>query len=248
MKVLMPVAQNGFDPSEAGIPWAALVADGHEVVFATPTGKPAEADDRMVNGTGLGPLKGVLRADQRGRDAYAKMIASAAYKAPLRYDDLRGDEGYAALVLPGGHDKPMRVYLEAEPLQRTVSAFFAANKIVAAICHGVVLAARSKRPDGRSCLYGMKTTSLTKPQEMLAYRLTKLWLSDYYLTYPITVEDEVKAALADPSDYARGPSALLRDDPSHLERGFIVRDGHYLSARWPGDAHRFSGELLRMLR
>jgi len=26
-----------------------------------------------------------------------------------------------------------------------------------------------------------------------------------------------------------------------------VRDGNYLSARWPGDAHRFAGEFAAML-
>jgi len=29
--------------------------------------------------------------------------------------------------------------------------------------------------------------------------------------------------------------------------GFTVRDGQYLSARWPGDAHRFAHELAGML-
>jgi hypothetical protein len=29
--------------------------------------------------------------------------------------------------------------------------------------------------------------------------------------------------------------------------GFTVRDGHYLSARWPGDAHRFASEFAAMI-
>ena len=37
------------------------------------------------------------------------------------------------------------------------------------------------------------------------------------------------------------------DAPEQLERGFTVRDGQYLSARWPGDAHRFAVEFWGMV-
>lgn len=123
-------------------------------------------------------------------------------------------------------------------LQDLVADFFSAKKPVGAICHGVVLAARSIDPDtGKSVLHNYRTTALLKSQEMLAYRLTQLWLKDYYLTYPeITVEDEVRKALSSENDFLKGPNPLLRDDHDHLNRGFTVRDRHYLSARWPGGA------------
>ena len=41
--------------------------------------------------------------------------------------------------------------------------------------------------------------------------------------------------------------SLLRDAPQRLDRGFVVRDGNYVSARWPGDAHRYTNELLAVL-
>ena len=44
-----------------------------------------------------------------------------------------------------------------------------------------------------------------------------------------------------------GPAAVLRDDLEQLERGFTVRDGVYVSARWPGDAHRFASEYSSLL-
>jgi hypothetical protein len=41
----------------------------------------------------------------------------------------------------------------------------------------------------------------------------------------------------------RGPRfTMLRDSSNHLGRGFTVRDGNYLSARWPGDCHRLAAE------
>ncbi len=40
---------------------------------------------------------------------------------------------------------------------------------------------------------------------------------------------------------------MLRDGPGHLERRFVVKDGAYLSARWPGDAHRFAAEIVAVV-
>jgi protease I len=76
---------------------------------------------------------------------------------------------------------------------------------------------------------------------------THRYLGDYYRTYPTTVEDEVRSALARPEDFIRGPLPLRRDSVARLGVGFTVRDGGYLSARWPGDAHRFAAELAAMI-
>jgi hypothetical protein len=65
--VLIPLPSRDFDPTEAGVPWRELSARGHEVRFATPDGNKAQADPRMVHGTGLGPLRSLLRADENGR-------------------------------------------------------------------------------------------------------------------------------------------------------------------------------------
>jgi protease I len=243
--ILIPIPSRGFDPSETGIPWRTLTQAGHEITFATPDATPGQADPRMVTGQDLSVLAPILRADANGRAAYTEMAASAEFTAPIAYADINPD-AYEALILPGGHAKPMRPYLESPQLQRVTAAFFAAGKPVGAICHGVVLAARSRRPDNRSVLHGRKTTALLHSQEMLAYTLTRLWLADYYRTYPQTVQEEVTAALASPADFIRGPASVTRDSPAN-PNGFAVVDGTYVSARWPGDAHRFSAEMLRLL-
>jgi hypothetical protein len=81
---------------------------------------------------------------------------------------------------------------------------------------------------------------------MLAWNLTRLYLGDYYRTYPITVEDEVTAALARPEDFQHGPTPMTRDAPERLT-GFAVVDRNYVSARWPGDAHQFAFSLAALL-
>jgi protease I len=244
--VLMPLPSRDFDPTETGVPWRVLSGRGHRLVFATPDGKPAAADPKMVTGEGLGLLAPVLKADQNGRSAYAAMTQSAEFAQPIAYRDIRcGD--FDALLLPGGHAKGMRPYLESRELQSAVAEFFRREKQVGAICHGVLLAARARRDDARSALHGRKTTALTRRMELAAWVLTWVYLGDYYRTYPTTVEDEVKGALAQPGDFVVGPPSLLRDRADRLDLGFTVRDGNYLSARWPGDAHRFASDFAAML-
>jgi protease I len=245
--VLIPVPSEDFDPTEAAVPWKTLSALGHRVQFATPDGKPAAADPRILTGRGLGILARVLMADANGRTAYAAMASSDEFIHPIAWSEARIAD-VQALLLPGGHAPGMKPYLESTVLQALVATAFASGMPVGAICHGVVLAARSRGADGRSVLHGRKTTALTRPMELTAWSMTCAWLGNYYRTYPTTVEDEVSAALATPRDFVRGPMNGKRDAPDQLERGFTVRDGQYLSARWPGDAHRFAAEFAGMVK
>ncbi len=240
-RILMPVPTYGFDPTEAAIPWKILSAKGHRVLFATPRGTPGTADSIMLTGKRLGIWKGVLAARPDAVAAYREMERDAAFGKPLGYAELRVED-FDGIFLPGGHDKGVREYLESETLQGLVAAFITGGKAVGAVCHGVLLAARSTDPaTGRSVLAGATVTSLLRSQELLAWRLTRLWLGDYYLTYPgTTVEDEVRSALTAGGRFLRGPLPLRRDDLAHPERGFSVRDANLVTARWPGDAHNLT--------
>jgi len=248
-KILIPIPSYGFDPTEVAIPWKLLSEKKIKIVFTTPGGKKASADRLMLTGKNLGIWKSVLRARQDAVDAYSEMEKNESFCHPLKYIDIQAED-FNAILLPGGHDKGVKEYLESEILQSLIGDFFVAQKPVGAICHGVVLAARSTHPDtGKSVIHNYKTTSLLKSQELLAYNLTRLWLKDYYLTYPeIPVEDEVKSVLSDHNNFYKGPTPLLRDNLNHLKRGFIVKDRNYVSARWPGDVYAFSLEFIRMVQ
>lgn len=245
-EVLIPIPLQDFDPSETGIPWRILKKSDVKIVFATPTGQVARADSRMVSGQGLGPLKKLLAADENGKIAYQEMTSSHEFKNPIKWDEIKADN-FDGIILPGGHAKGMRHYLESDALQNCVVNFFDLNKAIGAICHGVVLAARSKRFDGTSVLFSRKTTALLASQEMSAWFFTCAWLGRYYRTYPQTVEAEVKSVLSSQSDFLKGPLPFFRDNLENLGRGFVVRDKNYLSARWPGDAHLFSCKFLDIL-
>ena len=248
-KILIPLPSYGFDPSETAIPWKQLSEKGFVITFITPDGKKAKTDKIMLTGEKLGIWKRILAARQDAVDAFNEMEKTKSFCNPLKYTDVQG-EGFDAILLPGGHDKGVKEYLESEVLQKLVVDFFNTQKPVAAICHGVVLAARSINPDTKkSVIHNYKTTALLKSQELLAYNMTKLWMKDYYLTYPeITVEDEVTSVLSDSSNFLKGSSPLFRDNFTHLKRGFIVKDRNYISARWPGDIYNFSLEFIKMIK
>lgn len=281
--VLIPIPDRDFDPTEVAVSWSVLAGDGHRVVFATETGVPGVADDIMVTGRGLDlwsalpvlgsiPLVGLaLRANKDGRDAYRRMLRSPEFQSPVSWVRASLD-GVDALLLPGGHRaRGMRSYIDSGLLQRLVVDAFARGLVVAAICHGVLLAARSVDPGtGHSVLYGRKTTALTWAMERLAWRITgitRFWDPDYYRTYTeepgqpggyMSVQAEVTRALKDPADFcdvARGSphawlksSGMVRDTATHSRPAFVVDDGNYVSARWPGDTHTFASVLSRKIK
>lgn len=238
-RVLVCVPENGFDPTEVAVPASILKEGGADIVFASPRGaSPVRADPIMVDGTGLYFLKWSMRADANGRKAYNTLVESGALDHPVSFDIILRDgvEGYGMLLLPGGHCPDMKPYLEDQRLLKITQMFHAAGKPIAAVCHGVVVAARS------GVLKDKKVTALPSWMETLAYSLTRLWMGDYYKTYRGTsVEREVTEAC---KEFVPGPKSLTRDSMGSLESGFVVEDGNIITARWPGDCHRL-GVVLR---
>jgi putative intracellular protease/amidase len=273
--VLIPIPDRDFDPTEVAVSWQVLRANGHRVDFATENGAPGAADDIMISGRGLDlwsalPVLGgitvvgrALRANKDARNAYREMLNSPEYQNPSSWADVTLD-GVDGLLLPGGHRaRGMRSYIDSETLHGLVVDAFARKLKVAAICHGVLLAARSVDPaTGHSVLYGRRTTALTWALERTAWRLTKLtrfWDRDYYRTYSeepgqpsgyMSVQSEVTRALqnsADFRDVEKGSphhraktSGMARDTATDSRPAFVVDDGDYVSARWPGDTHTFA--------
>jgi putative intracellular protease/amidase len=280
--VLIPLPDLDADPTEVAVSWQVLSGLGHRVRFATGSGSPARADDLMVTGRGLDPwgfvpglsrLVGVgrvLRADDRARVAYRALLRDPEFARPVRWDAV-DPEAFDALVLPGGHRaRGMCSYLESPVLHDVVAGAFGDGKPVGAVCHGVVLAARSIDPaTGRSVLHGRRTTALTWTLERRAWqvaRATRFWDPGYYRTYgerpgePAgfrSVQQEVTRALARPEDFCdvdpaapdagRKSSGRSRDTPDDDRPAFVVRDGNYVSARWPGDVHTFARTLGSLL-
>jgi hypothetical protein len=242
----------------------------------------------MLTGEGLDPwgfipgLKKIcligltLRAESGARKAYQQLLQDPNFQHPLRYDQLKVAD-FDGLILPGGHAPNMVPYLESKDLQQFVAEFFETpgadnnHKPIAAVCHGVLVAARAISPTTKqSVLYGKKTTALTWKLESTAWLLTKyfarFWDSNYYRTYQESkgdpkghwsVESEIKRALAAPDDFLNvdptqtgawlRASGLARDSETNDKPAWVVQDGNYLSARWPGDVHTMTNRFIGLL-
>ncbi|HET9989136.1 MAG TPA: type 1 glutamine amidotransferase domain-containing protein [Kofleriaceae bacterium] len=242
-KVLFPLPDRDFDVTEVAVPWKLLREAGHTVVFATEAGTTPACDPLLLTGVVFGKLG--ARADAIA--CYRELEQAPEFVTPLAWKDVHVDE-LDALFLAGGHAPGMKQYLGSDEVFALIRAFFATDKPIAAICHGVLAAARTKRDDGHSVLHGVRTTCLPKYMERAAFLSTFWRRGRYYRTYPKYVEDEVRESLARAEDFERGPRELsnrgTRDDDTHA---FVVEDGRYVSARWPGDAWAIGRKLIERL-
>jgi putative intracellular protease/amidase len=241
-RVIVPLPDVDFDPTEAAAPYTLLVRAGHDVAFATESGAVPACDPRLLTGV----VFGQLGAKPHAIALYEAMARSSAFLRPLRFQDI--DARWDAMLLPGGHAPGMRQYLGSPLLQHHAGAFFATGKPVAAICHGVLVLARARGGNGRSVLHGRKTTCLPAYMERTAYFATAWKVGRYYRTYDAYVEDEVRASLAAPTDFVRGPTTLFTHGSDENDAGaFVVEDGNYVSGRWPGDAFLLGKKLIERL-
>jgi putative intracellular protease/amidase len=245
MRVLAPLPDRDFDPTEVAVPWSGLSEAGHEVVFSTERGgPPPECDPRLLAGV----LFGRFGAEPAAIETYRRMSQAPEFRAPIAWDEIEPAE-FDGLVLAGGHAPGMRQYLASRALRDKVASFWALGRPVGAICHGVLVLARTTDlGTGRSVIADRTTTCLPKYMERTAFWLTAWKLGRYYRTYPAYVEDEVRDALSDQSLFVRGPwSPGRRGTAADDGPAFAVRDGNYVSARWPGDAYLFTSRFCEVL-
>ena len=221
-----------------------VARSGHELVFATEAGATPACDPLLLTGVVFGKLG--ARADAIAlvsRDGAAPGIHRAAHVdatvAPIEFD---------ALFLAGGHAPGMRQYLGSElvqPPDRRVLRDRQADR--GDLSRRARRRAREAQPTA-GVLHGVKTTCLPKYMERAAFLATFWRRGRYYRTYPHTSKTKCRAALATPDDFVRGPRELskrgTRDDDSHA---FVVEDGRYISARWPGDAYLIAKKLIERL-
>jgi len=232
--ILIPLPDHDFDPSESAIPWKVCISRGWKVTFSTVHGNVAQADPHLLKG----PLPGLLSAGANARAAYQHMTQDLSYRHPILYAEI-DPEQYQAILLPGGHASGVRGYLESQVLQNKVLQFWQQGKLIGAICHGMLVLARTIDPQtGRSVLYGHKVTALPKALDRTGYLLDSWLLKRGYIMYSCCVAEEVCACLERPEDFSNGPSMM---DP------YVVSDGNLITSRWYRDAELFSKRFAEAL-
>jgi putative intracellular protease/amidase len=166
------------------------------------------------------------------------MTQDPAFQHPIPYAEIDPDR-YLALLLSGGDGLRMRQYLDSTVLQGKVLQFWQQGKLIGAICHGVLVLARTIDPGtGRSVLYGRKVTAPPRSLDRAGYLLDSWLVRHGYIMYSSCVADEVRACLERPEDFSTG--SLLAP--------YAVTDGNLVTARWYMDAELFAERFVDALQ
>ena len=193
MRVLVPLPDRDFDPTEVAVPWRGLTDAGHELIFATER-RRAAADMRPA-----AAHRGPLRPARRRGGRYRRLRRDDRGAGVSCADPVGGGRGHGLRrPHPPGWACAGHASVPRQPaLQEKVAGFWALSRPVGAICHGVLVLARTTEgATGRSVIAGRSTTCLPKYMERTAFWLTAWKLGRYYRTYPAYVEDEVRDALS----------------------------------------------------
>ncbi|MEM7138355.1 MAG: type 1 glutamine amidotransferase domain-containing protein [Myxococcota bacterium] len=170
----------GFWASELIHPYDAFTRAGFDITVASVDGGRVEFD---------------AMSNPRDESGYSKDdTLSAAYLDKPEFMTLLentpavGDlavEAFDAIVVCGGQS-PMFTFREAGSLQAVFSAFAAAGKVHAALCHGTSLLLYLENPDGSPFIRGRKMTGFANSEEDYADQAVGQKLM------PFRIEDEAK--------------------------------------------------------
>jgi putative intracellular protease/amidase len=196
----------GFWASEFTHPWLAFTEAGYAVQVASPRGGRVEldalSDPRDPSGYSAHDLisLGFLHTP-----ALAAMLESTRPLAECRATD------YDAIVVCGGQS-PMFTFPAEAALHRLLAEFYAAEKVTAALCHGVAALLHVTLADGTPLLRGRTITGFANSEEDIADAMVGRRVM------PFRIEDEARALGA---NYITAPAW----------RPFAFRDGRLVTGQ-----------------
>lgn len=239
--VLVLLPEDGSDPSEVAIPWAIFRGAGLEVVFATRSGRRSQPDTLSFRS----PLLLVSRPMGERRRMYERMLVAPEFASPSTFADALERQTFGALFVPGGEGPGMLPFLEDEQAQAIVRQFFCEDLPRAFLCHGGLLAARTRR-EGHSVIAGRRVTTVPKLAELLG--VAAFLLSGRPRVYGALggnwAADEMSAA-AGAGNFVP-PRFTLRFRSEH-DRGAVVVSGREVYGGGPWDAAATASALLEVL-
>lgn len=149
----------GFWASELTHPYHAFTEAGYQVDIASPQGGRVEldgySDPRHESGYSAHDIisMGFLHTPH-----LAALLERTRPIAEVSQRD------YDAVVVAGGQS-PMFTFVENAPLQRLLADFYAAEKVTAALCHGVAALLNVKLADGSHLIRGKTITGFSNVEE-----------------------------------------------------------------------------------
>lgn len=196
----------GFWASEFTHPWLVFTEAGYAVEVASPGGGRVEldalSDPRDASGYSAHDLisMGFLHTP-----SLTAMLESTRSVADCRVVD------YDAIVVCGGQS-PMFTFPTATALHRLLAEFYAAEKVTAALCHGVAALLYVTLPDGTPLIRGRTLTGFANSEEDVADAMVGKKVM------PFRIEDEARA---------RGANFIT----APAWRPFAFRDGRLVTGQ-----------------
>ncbi len=204
---ITPDHPTGVWLDEFATPYSRLLGAGHDVTVASPRGGPAPVDPRSL---------------PRGNPSVDQQAALKALEATAGLADIE-PETFDAVYFPGGHGTMWD--LPEASVGRLVTAFDAANKTVAAVCHGPAAFVNAMSPDGTPFVKGKRLAAFSDAEERGANLETAV---------PFLLETRLRE-LGATLDIA-APRA------SH-----VVRDGNLITGQNPASSGAIADALIDVL-
>ena len=224
-RVLMIVtsnAQMGNEGKKTGIwaeelaaPYYALVDAGADVEIASPKG-------------GAVPLDPASLKPKGENDAFVERFLSDTVVTQKIQNTLVASQVNAAefdaVFFPGGHGT-MWDLPDDDGVTQAVEVAFAADKIIAAVCHGLAGLVTAKRPDGKSILFGKHVNGFTDAEEVAA---------GLGQVVPFMLESRMREL-----------GGIFEN--GNLWQAYAVRDGHLITGQNPASSKLVAHHVLQAL-
>lgn len=205
----------GLWAEELAVPYYALVDAGAEVTLASPAGGPAPIDPASVKPAG------------QNDPVVERFLADAGLQARVaatpEVADFDGAQ-FDAVFFPGGHGTMWDLPTTAG-VTRAVERAFAANRLIASVCHGAAGLVTARRPDGQSIVKDLRVNSFTDAEEV-AVGLEKV--------VPFMLETRLRELGG-------------RFEGTGNWQPFAIRDGLLITGQNPQSSHRVAELLLAAL-
>jgi putative intracellular protease/amidase len=206
--------KTGFWLEELAAPYYAFKDAGADVTLASPLGGQPPLDPRSDTPDFQTDDTRRFRADRAAEASLASTVKLSVISA----------EDYDAVFYAGGHGAMWDVAEDAASIA-LVETMFAANKPVAAVCHGSAVFRHTKGPDGAPLVRGKKVAGFTNTED------AAIGLPD---VVPYLVEDMLKQN--------GGLYSKAANFQSHA-----VADGNLVTGQNPASSRRVAAEVVNLL-
>ncbi|KAI3318987.1 ThiJ/PfpI family protein [Xylariaceae sp. AK1471] len=207
----------GWYLPELSHPYDVLTQAGIEIVTASPKGGVAPLDPASVEAF----------KDDAGAQAFAANKKSV-WEQTQTLSSFKGRSGeFAALFYPGGHGPMFDLVDDADSIA-VIEEFAAAEKPVAAVCHGPVVFLNAKSKDGKSILAGKDATGFSNAEEDAA------GMTQYM---PFLLEDRMKAVGAN----------YKKADKPWAEFVLVQDGGKFITGQNPASAKGVGEAILKVI-